>query len=210
MFKSVNEATMNDLPLTQTITSENSSLISKKYISRVRSHENINSKIRSPVSFLYVDNRYHLVIYKIDSVANMTLPALLQTKVEGVERTDGETYTIIDFNGFSRFEWRPVRSRVVSKIYFTLAGDSLNNVVANDSIISYNLLCKNFSIRYTGQGPIEVFMVGEDRPLGSIAISPSDILFLKRGSAVYLMVMTPAGTKSRIPPDLLYNIVVGI
>src|ERR1700744_434350 len=78
MTKDLNKDLLNNLPMTQIITSEDSSLISSKYIVKLRSHENVNSKVRNPVSFYYVDDTYHLVIYKIDSVSNMTLPELLQ------------------------------------------------------------------------------------------------------------------------------------
>jgi hypothetical protein len=88
MIKAVNESTANDLPMTQVVTSEDSSLISSKYIGKVRSHENINSKVRAPVSFLYVDDTYHLVIYKIDSTGVKSLSDLLQIKTENSRRTD--------------------------------------------------------------------------------------------------------------------------
>ena len=51
MAKAVNEATANDLPTTQVVTQEDSSVISRKYIDKVRSHENISSRVRSSVSF---------------------------------------------------------------------------------------------------------------------------------------------------------------
>jgi len=209
MVKAVNESTKNDLPMTQVVTSEDSSLISRKYIDKVRAHENINSKVRAPVSFLYVDDTYHLVIYKIGSTGVRSISDLLQIKEENSKRTDEVVYTIIDFNGFSRFQWRPIPSRAVTKIHVTFGGDSLTRVAANDSIVSYYLLCQSFSIKFSEQGPVEVYMVGEDRPFGRVAISPSDILFLKRNDALYLMIMTPASADRNIPKDLLYNIVKG-
>src|SRR6186713_2007305 len=143
-FTAVNEATANDLPMTQVVTPEDSSLISMKYIDKVRSHENINSKVRSPVSFLYVDDTYHLVIYKIDSTGDKSLMNLLQIKTENSKRSDGVVYSFVEFNGFSRFQWRPVPARAVSEIHVKLGGDSLNRVAANDSIVSYSLLCQSF------------------------------------------------------------------
>jgi len=209
MIKSVNESTANDLPMTQVVTSEDSSLISRKYIDKVRSHENINSKVRAPVSFLYIDDTYHLVIYRIDSTGVKSLSDLLQIKAENSKRTDDVVYSIIDFNGFSRFQWRPIPPRAVSRIHVTFGGDSLNRVAANDSLVSYYLLCQNFTVKFSEQGPVEVYMVGEDRPFGGIAVSPADILFLKRNETVYLMIMTPASADRTIPKDLLYNIVMG-
>ena len=210
MVKAVNEASANDLPMTQVVRPEDSSLISRKYIDKVRSHENINNRVRSSVSFLYFDDTYHLVIYKIDSTGNKSLSNLLEIKTGNSKRTDEEVYHIVEFNGFSRLQWRPVPPRAVSKIYVILKGDSLNKVAANDSIVSYHLLCKSFSIKFSPEGPVEVNMIGEDRPFGRTEISPVDLLFLKRNEAVYLLIMTPASADGNISADLLYNIVMGI
>lgn len=150
------------------------------------------------------------MIYKIDSTGGKPLTELLQITAETSRRTDEVVYSFVEFNGFSRFQWRPVLARAVSKIHVLLGGDSLNRVAANDSIVSYYLLCKSFSLKFSEQGPVEVNMVGEDRPLGHTAVSPADILFLKRNDVVYLMIMTPASSDRNIPPDLLYNIVMGI
>jgi hypothetical protein len=37
-----------------------------------------------------------------------------------------------------------------------------------------------------------------------------DSLFLKRDGAIYLLIMTPNDPKSRIAPNLLYDVVMGI
>jgi len=201
-LKAVNAASDNDLPLTQVITPEDSTLISPKYISRVRSHQNVNSKVMDPVSFLYVDDTYHLVIFKINMEADQPLRKILCGNSENSERSNDETYSMVDFNGFSRFEWRPVPTRT-RNIFLSLYGDSLSNSVLNDSIASYHLLCKNLSIKYQKKGVVQVFMTcGE--------ITPSDLLFLKRGKIVYFMLMTTAKPDSLIPEGILYDLVMGI
>ena len=202
MVKSVKAASDNDLPLTQVITREDSSLISPKHIARVRSHQNVNSKVMGPVSFLYVDDTYHLVIFKINTADKGPLKEMLHTTLKSTERTNDETYTVIGFNGFSNFEWRPLPSSQVSNIYFSIDGDSLTNGIINDSIAVYHLLCRNFSTQYEKSGPVEVFMIGGE-------ITPSEILFLKRGKAVYFMLMTTAKSDSSIPQNTLYELVTG-
>ena len=73
MVKGMNAASEQELPLTQGITGEDSTLISHKYMGRVRSIKNVNSQIMPPVSFLYVDDAYHLVIFKINMEENKML-----------------------------------------------------------------------------------------------------------------------------------------
>jgi hypothetical protein len=202
MVKEVNAATDNDLPLTQIITLEDSGLISPKNIGRVRSHQNVNSKVMDPVAFLYVDDTYHLVIFKINLRDQQPLKDILHTTIKSTERPDGETYSIVDFNGFSRYEWRPAPTKHTSNIYLSLYGDSLANNILNDSIATYHLLCKNLSIQYETNGPVEVFMVGGK-------ITPSDILFLKRDKAVYFMLLTTDKPDATIPQNILYELVTG-
>jgi len=200
--KGVKAASDNDLPLTQVITREDSTLINPKYIGRVRSHQNVNSKVMDPVSFLYVDDTYHLVIFKINLETDQPLKEILSSDIENSQRSDGETYSMVDFNGFSRFEWRPAPTMRTRKIFLSLYGDSLSNGILNDSIGSYHLLCKNLSIKYEKNGLVQVFMTGGE-------ITPSDLLFLKRGKIVYFMLMTTAKPDSAIPPNILYELLMG-
>jgi hypothetical protein len=200
--KAVKAASDLDLPLTQVITGEDSTLISHKYIGRVRSHQNVNSKVMDPVSFLYVDDTCHLVIFKINTETDKPLKEILSNDIENSQRSDGETYSTVDFNGFSRFEWRPVPTIRTRNIFLSLYGDSLSNGILNDSIACYNLLCKNLSIKYEKNGVVQVFMTGGE-------ITPSDLMFLKRGKIVYFMLMTTAKPDSFIPVEILYDLIMG-
>jgi hypothetical protein len=203
MIKDVRAASDNDLPLTQVLTREDSALISPRYISRVRSHQNVNSKVMDPVSFFYVDDTYHLIQFRIHLKTDQPLTEILRSDIEDSQRSDGETYSTVDFNGFSRFEWRSLPSMRTRNIFLSLYGDSLSNGIFNDSIASYHLLCKNFSIKYEKNGIVQVFMTcGE--------ITPSDLLFLKRGKIVYFLSMTTSKPDSFIPPEILYDLIIGI
>jgi hypothetical protein len=203
MVKGVKVASDRGLPLTQVITREDSALISPKYIGRVRSHQNVNSKVMDPVSFLYVDDTYHLVIFRINMETDQPLKELLSSNIENSQRSDGETYSMVDFNGFSRFEWRPVPTMRTRNIFLSFYGDSLSNGILNDSIASYHLLCKNLSIKYEKNGFVQVFMTGGE-------VTPSDLMFLKRGKIVYFMLMTTAKPDSSIPREILYDLIMGI
>jgi hypothetical protein len=77
MVNDVKAASDNDLPLTQVMTHEDSALISPKYIGRVKSHQNVNSKVMDPVSFLYVDDTYHLIIFRIHMETDRPLSKVL-------------------------------------------------------------------------------------------------------------------------------------
>ena len=209
-FKQINRSFADDLPLTYTIPSEDSNLIAKKYLSKLKVNKIVRSRNRGPISLIYFDTGYHLIIYKIDLVKDGLLKDVLHTDIESVDRTTGTVYTVIDHNNFFQFQYQAGSAKPVSNIYLTLAGDSLNNLVDNDSVISYHLLCKNFSIRYAANGPIDLFVVGQEGMFAVTNTVPMDLLFLKRDGAIYLLLMTPNDPKSPIAPNLLFNIVTGI
>jgi hypothetical protein len=203
MVRDLNTVSDNELPVTQVVTREDSALISPKYIGRVRSHQNVNSKVMDPVSFLYVDDTYHLIIFRINMETDQPIKDILSSDTKNSQRSDDEAYSMVDFNGFSRFEWHPKPMMRTRNIFLSLYGDSLSNGILNDSIASYHLLCENLSIKYEKNGVVQVFMTCG-------VITPSDILFLKRGKIVYFMLMTTAKPDAFIPRGILYDLIMGL
>jgi hypothetical protein len=208
-FKEIQKDLDQDLPSTYVITAEDSNLIAKKYLKDLKANRIVRSKVRGPVSLIYFDEAYHLIIYKLDLIKEASLGDLLHTAIESVDRTTGETYTVINYNDFFKFQLNVFPSKPASQIYLTLAGDSVQNVVKNDSVVCYHLLCENFSIRYAKNDPIGFFLVGQEKMPGATTVVPMDLLFLKRDDAVFLLMMTPNSPTLTIAPDLLYNIVMG-
>ena len=208
-FKKIQDSFAKDLPFTYSIPGEDSSLIAKKYLKMLKANKIIQSRERGPISLIFFDKEYHLIVYKIHVIKDTLLKDLLYTSNESVDRTTGKVYTVIGHGDLFEFQFQDAPANPVSKIYLTLAGDSLQSVVKNDSIIGYHLLCNNFSIRYAESGPIDIFVVGKEKRLGATAVIPMDLLFLKRNGEIYLLMMTPNSAQSTIAPDLLYNVVTG-
>jgi hypothetical protein len=209
-FDELDRSIAQDLPPSYTLSSEDSTLINKKYINGLRVDEIFRRKGREPVSLIHFENDYHLIINKIHLSKDMPLKNLIHIKNENVDRSSLETYSVIYFNDFYKFQYHATASKPASEIYLTLAGDSLKTIAENDSIISYHLRCENFSIRYSAKEPIDIFVVGRDRPLGGTLLIPMDLLFLKRRYALYLLILTPNNSMSKIEGNLLYNIVLGL
>jgi hypothetical protein len=197
------------LPSTYSLTSEDSNLIGEKYRDKLEVNEVYQSKIRNPVSLISFDKRYNLLIHKIHLSGNDSLNNFFHTEIKSVDRTTGVTYIVIDNNLFFQFQYKSEPIKAAQDIYLTLSGDSLQTVAKNDSIISYHLLCHNLSVRYAMKEPIDIFVIGKEKGLGTTITIPIDILFLKQNENLYLLLMTPIDSKSSIEPDLLYNIVTG-
>jgi len=197
----------NDLPFTFSIPSDDSTIISKKYWNKIKVGKIANEKGRNPVSMLRFDKKYHLLIYRIDLTQNLELPDVLNNVNECVDRTTGIVYTVINLNDFCRFEYHASAATPASKIFLTLAGDSLQEV-KNDSAVSYHLICKNLSVRYSEEQPVDIYMVGTELLFGNTTRIPMDLLLLKRNAAVYLLIMMPDNPKATIAADILYNMVL--
>lgn len=200
-FKQNAKAFDEDLPPEHSLTTDVLNLISKKYRDKIKVNEVLRSKVRSPISLITLDDRYSLIIYKIDLLENQPINNLLSVTNESTDRSTGVTYGIVDNNLFS-FQYKSGGSPPASKIYLTLSGDSLQTAFKSDTTIGYHLLFKNFSIKYSSNDPIDLFVKSDN---GSNV--PIDILFLNRNKSCYLLLMTSNDVNAPISADLLYKVV---
>ena len=203
-----NRSFEEDLPVSYSLTSEDSLLIKDIYRQKIKVNVVHNSKVRGPVSMLFFDQSYHLIIYKIHLLSgNLPLQNILQTQIRNADRSVGYPYTIYTDNINFKFQCKAGLVSSVSKVYLTVSGDSLRTIAKNDSIIAYNLDCKNLSIRYQDQGPVDIFVVGNEKFLSGTNAIPMDILFLKRDDNLYFLLLTPRNEKGILPRELLYNVI---
>jgi hypothetical protein len=205
-IKSSEEDIKNVLPYTYIMPAGDSGLIKRKYLSKLKVDRIIHLKGREPISVYLFDNSFHLVINKIDLLKDASLNNILNVAMTSVDRTTGRSYLIIDLGDSYKFQCQTQPIRAITQIFLTLAGDSLRSAV-NDSTIGYHLLCKNFSIRYQQNESIDLYLVGEEKALGFTDIIPLDLVLLKRGSAVYFILLTPDDPKTGISLNTLCDII---
>jgi hypothetical protein len=202
------------LPETYSLTHDDSNLINDKYLSKIKVDEVVNHKGRNSFSFLEIDKMYSLLIYKFDIKKDTSITTILQTQVNGlfgVHKSNGIWY-YGGGNNSTGLDYEEGVVSPVSKIYLTLQGVQPKKIAINDSIICYHLLCKNFSIQYTLNAPVDILVSSDDPdyffdgPL-KYHFESMDILFLKRKKAVYLLVMTPYDAKKAIPDGITMEII---
>jgi hypothetical protein len=207
-FKDIQDSFSNDLPFTNSLPTEDSSIISKGYWNRIKVDKIINFKQRDPISVLLFDEKYYLIINKINLEKEKSLQTILHKTIEDVDRTTGEVYSILDLDNSYQFQYRSSAIKPVSQIFLTLSGDSLNSVWS-DSIVSIHLIAADLSIRYADKSPIDIYVTGKELPLGFKIKRSVDLLVLKRGLQIYFLLMKPINSESKIAPELLYRIVTG-
>jgi hypothetical protein len=205
-IKSSDEDIKNVLPFTYMMPAGDSGLIKNKYLSKLKVDRVVHLKGREPISAYLFDSSYHLVINKIDLLKDASLKDILNVAMTSVDRTTARSYLIIDLGDSYKFQCQTQPIGAITQIFLTLAGDSLKSAV-NDSTIGYHLLCKNFSIRYQENESIDLYLVGEEKWLGHTGIIPLDLVLLKRGGAVYLILLAPADPKTSISLNTLYDII---
>jgi len=206
-IRKLSKSSEEDLPASYEITPEDSSLFNSHYWTKLHADEIINSKVRNPVSFLFFGNDYELITYRIDLEKDIELDQLIVMENKSVTSTVRHIYTTITHNKFFKFSYLAGGSKPVGRLFFTLFGDSTSTIRKNDSLISYHLICKNFSIRYAEDAPTDIFFVGVEGLFTITKPVPLNISLLKRGKALYLLLMAPHTSRGTVPADLLDKII---
>lgn len=204
--KRINLSNRKELPSTNSLNSEYLNLIDKENQTKIKVDQVYQSKIRYPVAKLYYGEDNILLINKISTVGRFSLAeeALIETK--NAKMSKGIVYNILK-NGSCQFTYESGGIDSVSRIYLTFFGDSVTKAISNDSTLAYHLICKNLSIRYNKNGPVDMLLEGQQGLFG-IKEFPADLLFIRRNNALYLLLMISKSGGS-IRPGLLYHIVYG-
>ena len=204
-IRRINQSNQQQLPSSDLLSSEYLSLIIKKEQSKIKVDQVYESKTRNPLAKLYFGDSDILFITKINTIKNISLSNIENSEITNATESKGKVYNVLT-NGSYLFEYGSKNIDIISGIYLTYSGDSLTTVISNDSILSYHLLCKNSSIRYSHNGPIDMILSGTQQPFGIISVS-ADILFIKRNNVLYVLLMI-AKSNTVIKPRALYDIVL--
>jgi len=202
-----NRSFKEDLPSTYQLPAEDSLLIRDLYRDKINVNVIHNSKVREPISMLFFDQNYHIIIHKIKLARDIPLQSIFHTQIKNARRSTGIPYNLYGDHIFFYFQCKTGLTHPVSEVYLTLSGDSLKTIAENDSIAAYHLLCKNLSVRYEENGLVDIFVIGKENILGA-PIIPMDILFLRRQKNLYFLLLTPKSQNKVVPPELLYNIFI--
>lgn len=198
-----------DLPSTYKLSTEDSNLISYNYRQKLKVIEVFGSKVRNPISMISFDENYRLMIYKIGSANALLLNDIIHTEIKNVDRSTCYTYSVLSNDIPYKFQYKSGVERKGTKIYLTLDGDSLNTFKQNDSIVSYNLICKNISIRYGQNDAVDIFIESKKGSFVNSQNIPMSILFFRRSNNIYLLLLSSDKPNSPIPNNLLYDMVTG-
>jgi hypothetical protein len=192
------------LPPDSSLSPEYADLISERYRGRINSVYTLRSKIRNPISFISLSDQFRIMIYKIPLKRDVSFINNVKTLKGGSGMTVMVTYLVMESQMFKlRYAQGEVGS--VSGLFLNLDGEDISPLVRNDSCIYYRLSCKNLSLRYGQNGPVDLFIENTGRAFDRYF--PLEVLLMKRNQAAFLMLMTPANITIHKP--VLYNLVRG-
>jgi len=147
------------LPLTYSFTSEDSSLIATKYRNRIDVVEVNNSKLRNSIATLRFDNSFNIIIYKINTEKEFSMQRILHIENTRTHISNGYVYTLIGRDIIYNLWYKNGITKPIQTIFLSYSGDSLQTGVMNDSIVSYHLLGKNVSVKYSQDEPVDLFIL---------------------------------------------------
>lgn len=169
---------------------------------------NYNSKVRNQISLFDYGNqkKYCITVYKIPIAKDFSLNEINIEKAHKETLSAGNIYTTINEGLLFELNYVSGSPPQAKSINFSYSGDSLEDIVENDSIKYYSLNAESFSIRYNKENVVDIFGKAEDFWNKRLALN---VLFLKRNNSLYLLLMTVNHNTDILPSDLLYNLIVG-
>jgi len=195
------------LPSTYTLLAEDSAIIFKAALGKIKVQEIYRSKERGPISHLVFDNKFRIAIYKIELNSTANMNDLLHVKEKNLDQSLGVDYRVTGLSYFYLL-YKGGKSKPISQVYLSIGGDSVSTVVKNDSLASYHLLCENLSFKYSPDEPTDLYFESRiDFEAVEYQKISLDILLLRKTGALYLLIMAPIDNTASIDPKLLYDIV---
>jgi hypothetical protein len=211
-FKVLNEQMYKDesfsLPTTTLLPKEYSSILTDQCLKRMQVDETRNSKARTPVTFLKYNERYYLTILSTLVNPNLSYTKDFKIKKDRVDQTPDYSYISLGISNHYELQYllRPP-DVFVSEINATIADDSLNVVLKNDSLFAASTSTTNFAIRYGKNKPIDMLIA-----TGNFVISNKHrlmIIMLKRERTLYYVFITPINGDDEVP-DTLYKDIIRV
>jgi len=161
------------------------------------------SKLRNDISFFNYDNKYNLVVYKIDLLKDKPLNKVITCRQGTVSMSENEVYIIARGDKFD-LKFLTGKSKPVENIIMTIDGITIENSVKSDTLAYYYLNHSGFSLQYINDRPIDI-VAGPNKH----SILQTSLLFLKRTNAIYMFILSPKIDNLTFDKLLLYKLCTG-
>jgi len=155
---------------------------------------------RSPFGTFDLKAGYSLIVCKIDSLEDVPLPLGISIQNNKAEKSMDNVYNVINENYFKMYNLH-FSPRYSKKMFITFDGDSLKNIVRNDSVVQYYLRFNSFSLRYSLNGPIDILCSVKGESI------PANFLFFKKDKQMYFAILSIDSINAVLPYNYLSELV---
>lgn len=138
---------------------------------------------RAPFSTFDIKDDNCLIISKLSNSANL---ALNDIRVDNRAHNDGSLDSFYNVINENYFELSHLCSEpgLIRAVYLSVDGDVVDRILVNDTTLKLRCKLKSFSIKYSVNGPIDMYA-----RVKSIGL-PMDIYYLKRNKTLYFLLMS--------------------
>lgn len=196
------------LPQTYQLPSTDSCLFIDDSLSHIKVAEIWNLKFRDPISFLLYRKTLLILLYKISIANDFTLQNSIIVTNEDADVLNGVAYVPINEGVNLRYKFRigPITTPV-EKIFMTLSTDSTELVMKTDTSIYYHALLNNFSLRYSLNEPIDIFIEGQKELMLKRKRIPADIFIVRKTKNLYFAIMVSNNSDHQVPVGILSQLI---
>jgi len=155
-------------------------------------------KGRNAISEYIYDNKYSIVVYKLNVPSGATLKSLIRPSYTPMDLSFGKTYSVMNMEQFT-LSYAHDSVPAVSKILTTFYGDSVVNIFKNDSISCVKALLAKFLIQYESKGTVDI-KIGIRDPF--TRNSQMELVFILRNNGLFIIFISPVSENQYLENDL--------
>jgi hypothetical protein len=160
------------------------------------------SKYRNPVSKFYIDSKYYLQVYKMDTSFNYSLKNAVKESFSDAHFWFSTPYAL-DETTDMEFLFKLTKPIKPKNIFLDLYGDRTHVLIKNDTIAYYQTNCRNFSLKFNLQDKNDIY--GECKSK-SLSEAPLEIMFLKRNKKLYMLILSATNANTELKQGMLYGL----
>lgn len=161
----------------------------------------VKCKNRDLITLLH-NEQFDIQISKLDISGDLPLNKVVSEAFTTSEQSLNLYYTDYFSNKLFSINYRLGPKEKATKLYFNIEGDNSGVVEKNDHLAYYYSTFKNFSIRYKKEGKIDIFGKARKKNV------PVEIMFLKRNSDLYFIVLANINNSANLDKYALYNLII--
>lgn len=165
----------------------------------------VYSKYRNPITRFYYKEKYYLQIYRIADSLARPLTQSLHISIMSSTAPQNEYYFLDDQTSFKYLYNTNTTSRW-KNVFLNLYGDDVRTLEKKDNKQHLLLQCRNFSIKYLKGASDDIFGEANNGIINNRV--SFELLFLKKGSSLYLIMLSSKDGNENFTYSILDDIVV--